>query len=533
MKNLYYNGTVITMQDEKIMAEAVLEEDGVIFKTGSYESVRRAAQERGGEVTLHDLKGSTLMPAFIDAHSHFSGMAHSFLQADLSEAVSFEEIGEKLQEFIRRNQIPKGQWVVAGGYDHNQLQEKRHPNKDVLERYVPEHLVVLTHKSGHMGVLNQRAMEHFGIDEKTENLPGGFLEKKEGVPTGYMEENTFLHYLEKVPMPDAEDLLKAYAATQEKYASYGITTIQEGMLPRQLLPFYQALLSENLLKLDVVGYAGTEDMEAVRGAFPEAVQAYDRNFKLGGYKIFLDGSPQGRTAWMKEPYENSPEGNCGYPTMTDEAVREAVERAAAEGMQILAHCNGDAAAEQYIRAVKEVKKRCPGVEAIRPVMIHAQFLPPDKMEELSGIIPSFFAAHVYHWGDVHLENLGRKRAERMSPAASAMRQKIPFTFHQDAPVIEPDMLETVWCACSRVSRNGEILGEEQKIPVYEALKAVTIHAAYQYGEERQKGSIEPGKRADFVILNRNPLACPIGELRTIRVLETIRQGKTVYSGQDG
>ena len=185
---------------------------------------------------------------------------------------------------------------------------------------------------------------------------------------------------------------------------------------------------------------------------------------------------------------------------------------------------------QYITTYDKVKKELPGSPDIRPVIIHAQLLPEDQLDLAvkNHMIASFFAAHVYHWGDVHIENFGLERAKQISLAASAKKAGLPFTFHQDSPVIQPDMMETVWCAVNRITKKGVLLGEEQKIPVWDALKAVTKQAAYQYFEEEEKGSIRPGKQANFAVLDHNPLAVEPMELRNIQVLETIRQDETIF-----
>ena len=216
--------------------------------------------------------------------------------------------------------------------------------------------------------------------------------------------------------------------------------------------------------------------------------------------------------------------------MTDEAVYEAVKQAVKEHMQILAHCNGDAASDQYIRVCQKVKEEGNDLAEIRPVLIHGQLLGVDQLETVKQLplIPSFFVAHVYHWGDTHIKNFGKERASQISPVASAIEKGICYTFHQDAPVIEPDMMETVWCAVSRKTKNGVILGEEEKITVLDALKGITIHAAYQYFEEKEKGSIRPGKHADFVILDQNPMETLTEDIRRIQVLETIKDGKVIY-----
>ncbi|MDO4271159.1 MAG: amidohydrolase [Eubacteriales bacterium] len=507
-------------------ADAVLIENGIIAAVGGREQLR--AWSRGAAEI--DLAGRALLPAFIDAHSHFSGAANALLQAPLDEAADWAELCGTLTRFIADNRIAKGQWVVGKGYDHNALAERRHPTREALDRAAPDNPVMIVHQSGHMGVFNSLALRLLGVTSETEAPAGGRIACENGAPTGYMEENAFLFYQQKTPMPAPEDLLDAYRRVQELYASHGVATVQEGMMPAALIPLYKELLSRDLLKLDVVGYPGVPDAEAVFNAFPEANRRYQGHFKLGGCKLFLDGSPQGRTAWMRTPYLGGERDYRGYGTMRDDAVREALEAAYRAGMQPLAHCNGDAAAAQYLAAVAAIEREWPDFRGLRPVMIHAQLLDVDQMDEAArlGVIPSFFIAHVYHWGDVHIRNFGAERAGRISAAKAALDRNIPFTFHQDTPVLPPDMLETVWCAVNRLTKDGVLLGGGQRIPAEAALRAVTINAAHQYFEEARKGSLRPGKAADLVLLDADPLSVPPDRLRNIRVLETIKAGETVY-----
>ena len=330
-------------------------------------------------------------------------------------------------------------------------------------------------------------------------------------------------------MASMEEFLHAFEEGQRRYAAHGITTVQEGMMIDELLPFYRMLTEQDRLYLDVVLYADIRRSEGLRKALEPYRNGYRDHVRLGGYKIFLDGSPQSRTAWLRAPYEGAEDGYCGYGTLSDEETKAAIRQAFRDHMQILAHCNGDAACEQYIRCYEEVKQEFPGQE-IHPVLVHAQLLGRDQLERVKklGMIPSFFVAHVYHWGEVHRENFGELRASRISPCKSALNQGIRFTFHQDTPVIAPNMMETVWCAVNRRTSGGYVLGAEERIPVEEALKAVTIHAAWQYGEDGEKGSITPGKSADFVILDRDPYKTDPEALREIRILQTIKAGKTIY-----
>nr|WP_270647445.1 amidohydrolase family protein [Paeniclostridium hominis] len=199
-------------------------------------------------------------------------------------------------------------------------------------------------------------------------------------------------------------------------------------------------------------------------------------------------------------------------------------------MQLLAHCNGDAASYQFINQYKLAKERCNLDNYIRPVIIHAQLLPKDQLDAIKSLImiPSFFLAHVYHWGDIHIKNFGFKRASKISLTNSYLKKNIIFTLHQDSPVIKPNMLETIWCAVNRVTKNKLLLGEDERISPLDAIKAVTINGAYQYFEENTKGSIKEGKLADLIILDKNPLKVNPMDIKDIKILETIKEGNSIF-----
>ncbi len=547
-RTIYYNGTILTM-DDMAEASAVVVEDGVIVKVlagGDAEAndgFEADDCETGGASGKYnnceicgtrcvDLNGATMMPAFIDPHSHFAGYGMSQTQVPLADATSFDEIVETIRTYIAEHEIPAGAWVTAKGYDHNRLKEMTHPTAEVLDRVGTDHPIILKHQSGHMGVFNTKALEIIGVTPETPCPSGGLIEVRDGKVTGYMEENAFIEFQQHVPASSLEEYVDAAADVQEKYASYGIATVQEGNLHKMLVPIYQQLDDQKRLTLDVVAYVDYDSADATLEALKEHCLTYKNHLKVGGIKIFLDGSPQGRTAWVRKPYEGGEPDYTGYPVLTDEDVEDRVRYAARHGLQILAHCNGDAAAAQYIRACRKITEEGHDLHKIRPVMVHGQLLGLDQLAEVKelGIVVSFFVAHVWHWGDTHLRNFGYERGSHISPAGSALKMGIPFTFHQDCPVLDPNMLETVWCSVKRQTREGKILDAEA-IPVLEALKAVTANAAWQYFEEDTKGTIAPGKVADFVILEKNPLTVPVDEIRTIRILETIKGGKTIYENR--
>lgn len=525
MDKLYFNGDILTLEDD-LYAEAVLVKDQRIYRVGKTEELKEAASK---DVILVDLNGRTLMPSFIDAHSHFSGYASSFSKIDLSEVTNFSELKEAVIRFIQKNQIPAGQWIQGTGYDQNFFDEKKHPDKSVLDEAAPDHPVFISHQSGHMGVMNTKALDALSITADTKAPEGGRIEVIDGKLTGYVEENAYMHYIKSLPMVSNEEFMQSLMKAQKAYASYGITTVQEGFVVAEASPIFQYLMQTEQLYIDLIGYMDISNAEQIREKFADCQKQYHNHIKMNGYKMFLDGSPQGRTAWMRTPYQGDAT-YCGYGTRTDEEVKEALAKALTEDMQIIIHCNGDAACHQYIMAYQKALNETKSVNQIRPVIIHAQLLGIDQLDcvkELS-MIPSFFVAHVYYWGDIHIKNFGYERASRISPAASCLKKGIRFTFHQDTPVIEPDMLETIWCATNRVTKDGTVIGPEERISPLEAVKAVTCNAAYQYFEEDQKGTIKEGKLADLIILDRNILKSDPMTIKDIQVLETIKEGKTIY-----
>lgn len=531
MDKIYYNGDILTMEDTRTEPEAVLISDGFIAFTGSLKEAVRAAHQP--EMT--DLDGKTLMPAFIDGHSHISLVAQFSQFADLSGCESFSDIKMRLAAFQKEKKIGEDGAVIGVGYDHNFLKEKRHPDKYLLDE-VSDHIpVFVLHASGHMGVGNSVLLKEAGIDASAPDMEGSRFGRIPGSmePDGYAEETKALNLLlarvyAKIPGDPKAQIEKA----QELYLSHGITTIQDGAASGQDVETLFEAAKEGLLKADVVSYVLVgEEPEKLEQEYAELKKAYWNHLKLGGRKVILDGSPQGKTAWLSKPYVGEEEYR-GYPAMEQEKVQTYIRNAIENGVQILAHCNGDAAAQQWIDSFEKAMEQC-GVskeDNLRPVMIHCQTVRKDQLLRMKniGMIPSMFVDHVYYWGDIHLKNLGEERVEAISPAKSAFEQGLCVNFHQDSPVVPPDMLHTVWCAVNRVTREGKILGEEERVDVFEALKAVTINGAYAYFEEDKKGSITEGKLADLVILDRNPLKTPVSELKDIKVTETLKEGETVY-----
>lgn len=527
MKTFYINGTILTMEEE-LYAEAVCVEDGRIQAVGTQEEVLKLRKE---EDEIVDLQGKTMLPGFIDGHSHFTGTANAMTQCDLSDCKSFAEIVASMKEFKNRRNLSDEAWLVGCNYDHNFLAEGRHPDRFVLDEISKTNPVLLIHASSHMGVTNSLGLQLQGIDENTEDSEDGRYGRVEGsrTPNGYMEEKIFLEFQSKLPMTPVEELLRLMGEAQNLYASYGITTIQDGMVGKPLFQLLKAASEMGILHQDIVGYVDIMTASDLMKEEGDYVGKYHNHLKLGGYKVFLDGSPQGKTAWMTEPYAGEEEYR-GYPIHSDEKLKRYISHALDEEQQLLAHCNGDAAAEQYISQFENALEERDSKDSHRAVMVHAQLVRKDQLKRMAEIrmMPSFFVAHTYYWGDIHVKNFGLERGSQISPVKDAMAYGMKFTFHQDTPVVPPNMMHTVSCAVNRISREGKVLGENQRIPVLEALKAITIYGAYQYHEEQEKGTIALGKYADFVVLDSNPLESDVSKLAEIKVDMTIKENKIIY-----
>lgn len=524
-KQIYFNGDIITM--ENFPAEALLTESGKISALGGREHIFSLRDE---DTELIDLEGRTLMPSFIDSHSHIVSCASTISLISLRETSSFSEISDRIKNFIELKKPAPGQWVTGFGYDNNFLEEKSHPTRRFLDKLCPDNPLLITHASGHMGAANSYALKLMGITSETPDPEGGKIGREPGSlePDGYLEETAFTRLTSVIPAPTPEIMCRQLQEAQDMYLGFGITTVQEGLTGQSEWDLLKAMSNKAQLKTDIVCYIDLNKSKSILYSNKDFLK-YRNHLRIGGYKIFLDGSPQGKTAWLTKPYEESGDYK-GYPIYSDKSAEAFVTDAVSENIQLLAHCNGDAAADQFIEACFAAAAKYPELPGLRPVMIHAQLVRKDQLEKMKDInmISSFFPAHIYYWGDVHLKNLGFERGSNISPVKSAIDNGIIYTFHQDTPVLPPDMLETIWCVVNRETKKGTKIGQSQCISVYEALKGITINAAYQYFEEDKKGSLRPGKLADMVILSDNPLKTDPSKLRNIQITETIKDGKTLF-----
>jgi len=533
---IYTGGSIITVNDAQPSAEAVAVKDGKIIAVGDQAVVMKTAGKNTDQV---DLNGKTMLPGFVDSHGHAYAQGVQATTANLlpppdGTGKDIASLITLLKDWASTNKVAveKVGWIVGFGYDDSQLTEQRHPTRDDLDKVSKDLPVIIIHQSGHLGVVNSKALELAGVTAETKNPKGGVFRRKEGSnePNGVGEEYAFFYLLGKLAArfdEDVNDVLVLEGTRQ--LASFGYTTGQEGRTTGPGLTAMRRAGDNGELAIDLVAYPDILEVEDIRPSME-----YSGRFRVGGAKLTIDGSPQGKTAFLTKPYHVLPEGKDkdyrGYAAIDEKTTNDAVQKAFANGWQIIIHANGDAASDRFINAVRLAKEKYPDVDN-RPVLIHGQVLREEQVEQMKdlGIFASLFPMHTFYWGDWHRDSvLGPERAENISPTGWFMNRGMMFGTHHDAPVALPDSMRVLSATVTRKTRTGRILGPDHKVPVATALKAMTIWPAWQHFEEKTKGSIEVGKLADFVILSDNPLTIAEDKLADIKVLETIKEDKSIY-----
>ncbi len=541
---VYHGGSIVTVDDDHPTAEAVAIRDGKILVVGSREEASRVT---GDSTRTIDLNGKTMLPGFVDAHGHVMAGGLQALSANLlappdGEVQDIASMQETLRDWMAENQeaVDRIKLVVGFGYDNAQLLELRHPTRDDLDAVSTELPIVLAHQSGHIIAVNSMALELGGITAQTANPAGGVIRRRDDgkEPNGVLEETAAFPLLMRLlARVGAEGAAQFTRAGAELWASFGYTTAQDGRTMPSGVKTLKAVAAAGELEIDIVSYP---DVLVARDLIKQEVSStYKNRFRVAGAKLTIDGSPQGFTAWRDRPYYRPvgdyPPGYAGYAAATPEQVGDAIQWAFANQIQILTHSNGEAASDQLVAFIEAATEKH-GAGDRRPVLVHGQFLRKDQIDSLNrlGVIPSLFPMHTFYWGDWHREHtVGPLLADNISPTGWCVQRGMRFTSHHDAPVAFPNSMRVLDATVTRRSRSGDIIGPGQRVDVMTAIKSMTIWPAWQHFEENEKGSIEVGKLADFVVLDKNPLTIDPEQLDTIRVAQTIKQGVVVYSMPPG
>jgi len=534
---IYFNGQILTMDVDEPRVEAISVRDGVIESVGNESEVMLLVEDHS---ELIDLEGATLMPGFVDAHGHFPGSGRTAFSADLNSPPigtisSIEELLTTLAAF--GEQRPEG-WLVGHGYDDTLLAEMRHPTRDDLDRISADRPIAISHVSGHLAVANSAALELMGIDESTPDPKGGHIVRDPNSPdqrrpNGVLEETAAREVSLKTLNIDATDAMRMTQLATNEYLKYGVTTASAGGMPTGLGQMVGAVSNAGTMPLRVAFFPLMEEIgdDLLSGESRLSDFAMAR-VEVPRVKIIADGSIQGYTGYLTEPYHRPYKGDAsyrGYPSVLRDDLFAQVAGLYEQRIQVAIHGNGDASIDDSLDAIAAAAEQHPWPEA-RPLIIHAQMTRRDQLDRMKAlnVTPSFFSAHTYFWGDRHVGIfMGPERAANMSPAKWAIDAGVRFSSHMDTPITPMRPLQAVWSQVERLSKSGALIGADQRIDRDAALRAVTIDAAWQVFMDDRIGSLEPGKLADLIVLSGDPLTEP--DVRDLTVLRTVIEGEAVYS----
>lgn len=535
---IYSGGPILTINDDQPSAEAVAVKEGRIIGVGDLDDVMAL---RGDATELFDLDGRAMLPGFVDSHGHvvFGGLqalSSNLLAPPDGEVADIASLQDALRTWAVDNAdaVDRAGVIIGFGYDNAQLSELRHPTREDLDAVSTDLPVIIVHQSGHIGVANSRALELVGFDASTEDPAGGVIQRgTDGEPNGVLEEYAFFGALVPILAQLGPDALLAFAeAGSNLWAKFGYTTAQDGRSSAEVVEALKTMAAEGKIPVDVVAYPDV--LEARDYILANESKAYTDGVRVGGCKLTIDGSPQGFTALRDRPYFDPvgdyPAGYAGYAAVSMEQVQDAVNWCYENGFQIITHANGEGASDMLIAALEtaQLKHGDPGN---RPVLIHGQFIREDQVVAYKrlGVFASLFPMHTFYWGDWHRDHtVGPVNAENISPTGWLVDREMMFGSHHDAPVALPDSMRILDATVTRRTRSGDILGPHQRVDVMTALKAMTIWPAWQHFEEDQKGSIEVGKLADFVLLAQDPTAIDPETLDENRVVATIKEDVVIF-----
>ncbi len=551
MKTIYFNGTIVTINPRKQKVEAIVVEDNLIVDLGKY---AKLIKKHGDDIIKYNLQGKTLLPGFIDAHSHASALVQSFIFVNLmnkpwGNISSIKDIANSLKLQLEKNpdKYDEENWLIGQGYDNTNFPNGEKLSKLDLDQVSQDIPIIVIHSSHHSVVVNSKILELLNINNNQDDLDENFYEKLPGTNelSGVLNERAFFgnrKILKQINgFADRNQWIELWKKVIDYYASQGYTTIQDESLSQNSLQFFDYLNKNNQLVLDVIANVITSDPKLMKymERYWDVNENYRNQFRIEGIKLFFDGVIELQTAWLSKPYilhwGDKDNDYRGKMIGDNEQTYYWIKWAIANTLKVSAHCIGDQASQQYLdlyqKALKETKNR----RDLRPIMIHSSLVRYDQLKRMKkiGMLPTFFAEDIYYSANKLAKDfIGKNRVENIAPAYWAKKLHLPFSFHHYSPDFSPNSMLTLHRIVNRKDQDNCEVGPWHQLSIKQALKSLTINSAYQYHEEKIRGSIAVNKVADFVILSQSPLMTSPENIKDIKILATIKNGKQIYTNQN-
>jgi len=532
---LLLNGRIVTVDPDFSIVEAVAVGDGKIIAVGSSDEV---ARWRGEGTEVVDLGGKVVLPGLIDSHLHMlgTGLAMAQINCRTPPMRSIADIVKAVEEAVAR--AKPGDWIQGRGWDQAKLSDHRSPTRWDLDVISPENPVWLTRTCGHVAVVNSAALEVGGVTKGTLQPVGGNIVKDEqGEPMGLLEEAPAMDLVRKdVPPPSYEETCQAIGLASNAFSEAGLTGVIEAGVGPMAMRAYQEMASEGHLTVRVnmmlsgrmEGESAEESVKRI-SEFPLTTGYGCELVRFLGLKLLIDGGIGGRTALLREPYEGQPD-NYGILTMPVEDLQGRLDAGNLAGMTVGVHCAGGAAMDIVLKAFEETDKKRP-IKGRRFSLIHAYQPSEENFEQCRrmGVVVASQPSFLYYLGESFYENVGGERSEWIKPHRAWIDNGIVVAAGTDSPVTPYLPFPSLWASIARRTEVlGTEMGAEQKVSREEAIRMYTINGAYHTFEEDIKGSIEPGRLADLIIIDRDILTRPLDEIKNTKVLMTFLGGKVVY-----
>ncbi|MDO5528656.1 MAG: amidohydrolase [Paracoccus sp. (in: a-proteobacteria)] len=530
---ILHNGTIWCGFNDGVH-QALAIRDGRVLASGSDDEMLALG---GTETSLIDLEGRFAMPGLNDAHLHLisTGLTMGWVDASPDAAPTLEALLDALR--ARASQTPKGEWVLARGYDQTKLDTGRHPQIGDLDAAVPDHPVMVTRACGHVSVFNSRAFALAGVSAETPDPEGGLIERRGGALTGMVAENAQGLLRDALPLPDEDTLIDAIERAGQHLLSLGITSCMDAAVGQisgyREIAAYRRACDEGRLPVRVwLTLLGDPGDSVVDEAYADGLVSGwgDDMLRLGAVKIFLDGSAGGRTAWMSQPYKGEPE-NFGVQILQDSQLNDLVADYHAKGYQLACHAIGDAAIGQLITAYEKALEADPDPDR-RHRIEHCGFSTPDQHERMAAaaIYPCPQQAFIHDFGDAYLEVLGEARGLSCYPLATWDRMGFKPATGSDSPVCQPNPFPDIHAMITRETWKGTVMDASEIVPIEKALQCYTEHGAFSQKAENVKGRLVPGQLADIAVFSRNLLTAKPDEiLNETSCVMTLLGGQIVYS----